>query len=160
MKTSEKIKRILLICSQIKYLSSFILSGSLFFFVSFYFTNLDLIIGNMGLFYAATLIVFQTILSILFGINFSLLLYKFDMISTIDTKDAGCITFGSIIAIIVSGCPLCGVTLASYLGIASLFSILPSFGLELKFVGIVVLLYSINVLIDGLDKCEYTVKNN
>ena len=129
-------------------------SGTIMASVLFYFTRYDLIAGNLGKLYANTQVISQIILSLLFGANLSILWYKLKLSSGIDVKAKGSTALGSVIAIIVSGCPACGVTLAGYLGLASFFSVFPLYGLELKFVGIALLVYSTNHLLKNLNTCE------
>ncbi|HLD59750.1 MAG TPA: hypothetical protein VI912_02055 [Candidatus Bilamarchaeaceae archaeon] len=125
--------------------------------VLFYFTDYELIVGNFNQIYANSQVIAQVILSILFGINVSILYYKLKTVSALKPKDYGSTATGSILGIIVSGCPSCGVTLASYLGLASFFSSFPFFGLEIKILGILILIYSINNLLKNLDLCEVKV---
>ena len=125
--------------------------------VLFYFTDYELIVGNFNQIYANSQVIAQVILSILFGINVSILYYKLKTVSSLKAKEYGTAATGSILGIIVSGCPSCGVTLASYLGLASFFSSFPFFGLEIKVLGILILIYSINNLLKNLDLCEVKV---
>jgi hypothetical protein len=131
-----------------------LLSGAIMAFVLFYFTKYDLIAGNLGKVYANTQVISQIALSVLFGVNLSILWYKLKISSGVDAKAKGTTALGSVIAIIVSGCPACGVTLAGYLGLASFFSVFPLYGLELKFVGIGLLVYSTNYLLKNLNYCK------
>ena len=131
-----------------------IISSLLMAAILFYFTDIPSIVGNLGLIYAYTLIITQIILSILFGVNIGLLWFKLRLTSGFDSKAQGTTALGSVLAIIVSGCPACGITLAGYLGIASIFSSLPLFGLELKFVGIGLLLYSSNYIVKNISSCN------
>jgi hypothetical protein len=54
----------------------------------------------------------------------------------------------------VSGCPACSITLASYLGLAGVFALLPYNGLELKIVGTLVLIWSVYSNIKNLKVCS------
>ncbi len=136
-----------------KYLFISTASALLFAIPLFYFTHYEEIAGNLGRVYANVQVTAQAILIILFGINIALLWHRISMASS-ERKEAGSTAVGSIISILVSGCPACGITLASYLGIVSVFSVFPFFGLELKFFGIALLLFSIYSLL-GKMSCDF-----
>jgi hypothetical protein len=122
--------------------------------ILFYFTEYELISGNIGIFHANAQVVIQLILALLFGINIAIFWYKIRLVSGVDAKAKGSTVTGTILAVLVSGCPACGVTIAGYLGLASIFSALPFFGLELKVIGIILLLYSSNYLLNKLNFCK------
>lgn len=131
-----------------------IVSGLLMAAILFYFTEYALIVGNIGKMYADVQVLTQVGISVLFGVNISVLWYKLKLSSGADLTAKGTTAFGSVIAIIVSGCPACGVTLAGYLGLASVFSVFPLYGLELKIFGFLLLLFSTNYLLVNLNKCK------
>ena len=131
-----------------------ILAGFVMGAILFKFTEYDLIVGNLGRVYANTQVISQVCISVLFGVNLSILWYKLKLASGIDARAKGSTALGSVIALIVSGCPACGVTLAGYLGLASVFSVFPLYGLELKFVGLALLIYSTNYLLKNLNSCN------
>lgn len=133
-----------------------LITGGLIGAVMFYFTEYATLVGNLGLIYANTQISSQIIIAILFGINLALFWRKFKTSRVL--KESVGTGIGGTMAIIVSGCPVCGITLASYLGIASVFSALPLFGLELKLLGIVILGWSTYSLANNLDKCKIKKK--
>ncbi|AJF60935.1 TPA: hypothetical protein HA239_03165 [Candidatus Woesearchaeota archaeon] len=132
-----------------------ILAGSLMAFVLFYFTYFEQIYWSMGKLYAYAQVIIQILLSALFGINIALLWFKLKFAASANSgKEIGSITIASVISIIVSGCPVCGITLAYYLGIASIFASFPLYGLELKIIGLLLLLYSTNLLAKDLYSCK------
>ncbi len=135
-----------------------IVGSVLFIIILFHFTNLALIRGNMGTKYMWTLTITQICMGLLLGLNLSLLWYKLKYSQCVDHRANGTTAVGSLLGVIVTGCPACGITLASYLGLASVFSTLPFFGLELKFLGIGLLGYSTNYLLKKLKWCEYHQK--
>ena len=141
-----------LLYSQKKYYFITLISVIIIGVVMFYFTNFSLISGNQGKVFAYTQIFFQLIISLLFGINISALWYKLKLSSLVKEKTST--SLAAILSVIVSGCPACGITLASYLGLATFFSALPFFGLELKIIAILLLLYSTNSLLKNLNVCR------
>jgi cytochrome c biogenesis protein CcdA len=120
----------------------------------FYFTHYETIVGNLGKTYANVQVFIQAIIAILFGINITLLWHKFKLAKGFDVKANGSTALGSFFALLVSGCPACGITLASYLGLSSIFASLPWFGLEIKIIGLLLLAYSTNYLLKNINSCK------
>ena len=139
----------------IAFVSSTIIGG-----VMAYFTQFQLVAGNLGYVHAYLEVILQTLIAIFFGLNMALLIYKLKVSAGINASEAESVTFGAILGIIVSGCPACSITLASYLGLASLFSSLPFFGLEVKALGLLLLMYSTDSLAKNLHKCEFGKQDN
>jgi len=110
------------------------------------YTNFTLIRGNLGEAYAFGTILSETVISILFGLNITLLYSKLLTAHKVNKKEFGGTTLGSILGLLVIGCPLCNITLASFLGLGAFVTVLPLFGMELKILGIAMLLYSTNSL--------------
>lgn len=122
--------------------------------ILFYFTNFELLSGNFGKAYAWTQVIVQVFIMGLFGINISLLYQKLKMAGSIKASEKGTTALGGFLGVLVSGCPACGVTIASYLGLASIFTAFPSLGLTIKFIGIFLMLYSVNSLAKSLFECN------
>jgi len=101
------------------------------------------IFGNLGLLYATTEILLLTIISILFGINITLLVDRIKLSRQTSKASVGSTSAASLLGILFSGCTACGLTLASYLGLGSFATLLPWYGNEIKLVAIALLLYSI-----------------
>ena len=96
----------------------------------------------------------QGLISLFFGINLSLLYHKIKLSRNANYKSSSSTVFGSFLSVLVSGCPACSITLASYLGLSSFLSALPFFGIELKIAGLGLLLYSTNYLAKNLYTCN------
>lgn len=122
------------------------------FFVSQTFD--ELIIANYGLIYYNVVWITQYILIVLLSLFLVLFLYKIYYFSKFDIKGDSSGSFASIIAILVSGCPACSITIASYIGLAGFLSLFPYDGLELKFLGIILLLYAIYSTLMTLHECS------
>ncbi len=155
METIDNIKQVF---NQKKYIAVTVITALIIGYFMFYFTNYDLIEGNMGHLYANLQVLLQLLFSVLIGINVSLLFYQINTASA--AKGAGSTAIGSILGIIVSGCPSCGITLASYIGLASFFSFLPFYGIEIKIIGVFVLVYSTFSISKRIGKCEISEFHN
>jgi len=142
------------------YLLLSLISAFLIGWLMFFFTHYQTIKGNFGAAYANIDVLSQAIISILFGINAALLVFKINNISKSIHKDTGLTALGSFLGVIVAGCPACGLTLASYLGLASFIAVFPFAGLELKILGIVLLAYSLDSLSKNLLTCKIDFKKN
>ncbi len=118
------------------------------------YTSFDLITGNIGRTYAITTISLQYMISVLFGANIALLWNKLKVMNKINRKEFGGTTAGSLMGLLVIGCPTCNMTLASFVGLGSFVSVLPFAGLELKIASLALLLYSINSLAKSANICE------
>lgn len=122
--------------------------------LQYFFSDLATLKGNLGATFATVELVSGILLALLFGINAGLLYYKLRLASSVNAKESGSTILGGIFGIIVTGCPACSITLASYLGLASILSTLPFYGMEIKIIGLLLLLYSTNTLLKNLTVCK------
>jgi len=132
----------------------FISIGSIFI----YFTNLDLIVGNIGYNYMWAQIIMQILITILFGLFVPISIHKFRMFNSVSTKENLSSGSGTFLGLLVAGCPACSITLASYLGFGSIISFLPWYGLELKIIAVFLLIYANISLLKKLNVCEIKKK--
>jgi len=118
-----------------------------------YFSDRALIAGNFGTTYATINLIFDIINIILIWLFVASFSYKRRLFGT-SSKNNQSGWFWSITSVLVSGCPACSITLASYLWLASLFALLPYNGLELKILGTLVLIWSVYSNIKDLNSCK------
>ena len=91
------------------------------------------------------------LISILFGILFSLILYKVKIIKSEDKKIGIIASIGIFIGVLAPGCAACGVGLLAVFGIsAAILSLLPFAGLEISILAIIILTYSINKILEKI----------
>jgi hypothetical protein len=128
--------------------------GSVFAF----FTDISMIGGNFGNIYLWFQLIMQTLISLLFGLFVPISLYKIIMFNSFSLKENLGSGGGTFLGVLVAGCPACSITLASYLGLASLVSFLPWYGLELKIIAVPILVYSIYSLLKDLKTCKIKKK--
>jgi hypothetical protein len=118
---------------------------------SYYFFKKELIIWNMWYYYYLLEISLTIIIAILFWLFFWLTLYKMFFFS----KSKTWIWFiWWFLWILVSGCPACTITFASYLGLAWIISVFPFWWIELKILSVLILLYAVYVWIRDLELCK------
>lgn len=136
--------------SQLTLVITTILIGSIFI----YFTNFELIAGNFGHTYLWWQIIMQLLITILFGLFVPISLYKFLEFNSFSIKENISSGGGTFLGLLVAGCPACSITLASYLGLTSLITLLPWYGLELKIMAIPLLAYANISLLKDLKVCK------
>ncbi len=95
------------------------------------------------------------IISILFGVLASLIFYKLSFNTLINKKLGFLGSIGIFLAVFAPGCAVCGIGLASVLGIgAGFLSFLPYEGLELSIASIVILSFSIIKITNDMHICK------
>ena len=128
-----------------------IIGISLISIPSYYFFESELIIWNFWYKYYLFELILTILISILFWFFLGSTLYK---INFFNTKKSWFWFIGWFLWILVSWCPACSITFASYLWLSWIIAILPFWGIELKIVSILILLYSIYFTIKNLEVCK------
>ena len=101
--------------------------------------------------YILTSIGLTIAISTLAGINFAMMGYKMNQIKKMNSvKSNSSAIFGGIFAAFTPGCPACTAPLAVILGAVGGLSLFPMQGLELKFISVGVLIFSIYWITKGL----------
>ena len=101
--------------------------------------------------YILTSIGLTIAISTLAGINFAMMGYKMNQIKKMNSvKSNSSAIFGGIFAAFTPGCPACTAPLAVILGAVGGLSLFPMQGLELKFISVGVLVFSIYWITKGL----------
>jgi hypothetical protein len=118
------------------------------------FTDYALLAGNQGRTYATIHVTAGALLTLLFSLNLGLLSFKLFSAAQVRKREAGGTFFGGLASVILTGCPACSITLASYLGLSGIIASLPFAGLEIKILGVVVLLISTESLLRKLTTCR------
>lgn len=116
-------------------------------------THYPLLFGNYGYQVGIIWVISQIFSSLLFGLLVVLLVHKV----LLQVSGVGGITLGSISMVLsglVSGCGVCGIGLASVLGVGGLFAGLPLWGLEMQLLGVGLLAYANGLLLYRMDVCS------
>ena len=137
------------ILKQRTYGSIAIISG-LILGILYYFLTLDMTISHISTdiellpIYIITSISLTGIVAILAGINIALVAYNIKMQQSSNIKKNGMSTFlGGTLTAFTPGCPACTTSLTAVLGVVGGLAIFPLQGLELKFISITALIFSI-----------------
>jgi hypothetical protein len=117
----------------------------------YYFVEKDLIIWNLGYTFFVVEISLTVIIALLFWLFIAATLYKINYFSI---KKSWVWIIWWFLGALVSGCPACSITLASYLGLAWFMSIFPYSWLELKVVSVLILIYANFSTIKNLEVCN------
>ncbi len=101
--------------------------------------------------YIITSVVLTIVISSLAGINFAMMAFKIKRIRMINSvKSNSSAVLGGAFAAFTPGCPACTAPLAVILGAVGGLSLFPMQGLELKFISVGVLIFSIWWIARGL----------
>ena len=101
--------------------------------------------------YILTSIGLTIVISTLAGINFAMMGYKMSQMKKMNSvKSNSSAIFGGVFAAFTPGCPACTAPLAVILGAVGGLSLFPMQGLELKFISVGVLIFSIYWITRGL----------
>jgi hypothetical protein len=119
-----------------------------------YFKNSELIIGNLWLTFYITELVLDISIAMLFWLFIWSTVYKIFYFSKPTKKTLWVWWFASFFWILVSGCPACSITVASYLGLASIISVFPYHWIELKVLSFIMLLYVVYDTLKTLEVCS------
>lgn len=115
-------------------------------------TNRRLIRWNFGFVWADINLFLDISNAVLIGIFVASFLYKYLKFSSI--KNSWTWFFWWFLASIMTGCGSCSITLATYLGLSSIFLALPYWGLEIKIISTLILVYSVYVNLKNLETCK------
>ena len=101
--------------------------------------------------FVATSIGLTIVISALAGINFAMMAFKIKRMKMMNSvKSNSSAVLGGAFAAFTPGCPACTAPLAVILGAIGGLSLFPMQGLELKFVSVGVLIFSIYWIVRGL----------
>jgi hypothetical protein len=141
--------------------SSFIATIIAIIFISslfYYFMNSDLIIWNFWFKFYLLELILDIWVAILFWLFIWSTVYKILYFSTPNKKHFWIWWIASFFWVLVWGCPACSVTIASYLGLASILSVLPYHWIELKVLSFIMLLYVVYDTLKTLEVCSIKKK--
>jgi len=136
--------------------------------IAYYFLTLSMVATHFQIDmvvspgYVAASIGLTFVVAILGGTNIALVVYNIKTQKTMNLKKGGTSAiFGGALAAFTPGCPACTTSLTAVLGIVGGLAIFPLQGLELKFVSIVALSFSIWWAMRNINKASCcTMENN
>ena len=122
--------------------------------------NLATYVDLNGLWYTIITMVTGTLMAIFFGIYLALLLFRHDLKQKNKSLGTGASSLGGVlVGVVTAGCPVCGVPLLGWLGAPLALMVLPLKGLEVRVIGVallVIAIYFINKSINKQLSCELT----
>ncbi len=122
---------------------------------TYYFLDSQIIIWNKWYTYYYFEMSLDFLIMLLFWIFLWATLYKMTYFSTWKTWVWFLWWF---LGILVSGCPSCTITLASYFWLAWIVSVLPFWWIELKVISVLILLYVCYSTLKNLEVCNLKIK--
>ena len=123
-------------------------------FLFYSFTESNLIIGNLWMSFYVIEIVLDILVALLFWLFVGSTVYKIMYFAWPTKKTMWVWSIASFFWILVSGCPACSITLASYLWLASILSVFPYHWIELKVISFLMLLYVVYDTLKTLETCN------
>ena len=139
-----------------KYASIAIISGTILGII-YYFLTMSILPSHLGttieimLFYILASVGLTITISALAGINFAMMAFKIKRMKMMNSvKSNSSAVLGGAFAAFTPGCPACTAPLAVILGAIGGLSLFPMQGLELKFISVGVLIFSIWWIARGL----------
>ena len=130
--------------------------------ILYYFLTMSMLPAHFNLaadvapFYLFTSIGLTIVISSLAGINFAMMAFKINQMKKMNSLKSNSVKtnssalFGGVFAAFTPGCPACTAPLAVILGAIGGLSLFPMQGLELKFISVGVLIFSIYWIARGL----------
>ena len=125
--------------------------------IIYYFLTMSMLVSHLGTTmefmpsYIITTVALTIIISALAGINFALMAFKMKRMKMMNSvKGNSSAVLGGAFAAFTPGCPACTAPLAVILGAVGGLSLFPMQGLELKFISVGVLIFSIFWITRGL----------
>ena len=127
-------------------LSAAAMFGALYFLTVVNVAKKSLIVYSYinGFWFTIITIILNLLISVLFGIYLSLLLFKRDLKNT-GLKQSAHGLGGALVGVVAAGCPTCGVPFLAYFGAPLALTLLPLKGLEIKMISIALLVLSIHL---------------
>ena len=122
------------------------------YYLTFYFTTPRALRGMEGSFYLYFTFISNFIISILFGLNVSILAQRFGMKAKI-AKESSLSGSGALAGAFASGCPVCGSLLLPLIGVSSGLAAFPFRGLELKALAVSLMIVSTYFVLKSNSKC-------
>lgn len=147
-----------LVFSNYKYILLFLFLNILILFFFYSQTADELIKVNYGQTYYTIMWALQYSIAIFFSLFITLSIFKIFYFSSSSVKEGTTGGLGSILGVLVAGCPACSLTIATYLGLAGFISFLPYDGLELKALSLILLLGVNYYILKNLQLCSIKKK--
>lgn len=120
-----------------------------------YFTDITIMFGNYGNIHTSLDICLSLVMIFGFPIFIIGMYHKSILFGTKSLdKKSGTGLAGGILGTLISGASCCGATLATYVGLIPLMTLLPYDGLELKLIGALGLLYALYDIMKNLETCK------
>lgn len=123
---------------------------------TYVFLDVELIKWNIWVWFIYAEVSLTAISAILFGLFLASIMYKVKFFSPKHWSEW---VAGWLFVTIVSGCPSCSITLASYIGLAGIISTLPYHGLELKVLWLLLIAYALYNQLKYLETCKIKTKS-
>ena len=123
------------------------------YYLTFYYTTPKALRSMEGIFYLYFTFISNFIISILFGLNASILVHRITMKAKI-AKESSLSGSGVLAGAFASGCPVCGSLLLPLIGVSGGLAAFPFRGLELKALAVSLMIASTYFVLKSNNKCD------
>lgn len=121
-------------------------------------TDLELSLGNRWKNMFCFQITLYLLFCVFFGIFVAASVYKIRLYWRTDKHTSSIGVIGWFFGILVAWCPACAVSIASYVWLASIVSLFPRGGIELKILWVLLVWYAVRKALITMEVCE--LRNN
>lgn len=147
---------------------SFIIWILLISIPSIFIIDKDFILFNIWMWFLIMEIILTWIIAILFWIFLASIIHNFfyfrKLNSNTNTNQKSSKKhwvigfFATIMWVIVSWCPACTIWIAYFLGLSSIFALLPYHWIELKFISALIMIYATYYQVNNIEVCKLKLK--
>ncbi len=141
-------------------LSIWVITGVIAFLLIHWFTDYGIIYWNMWETYKNAEFYSNIVMSALIWIFIASSFYKIYLFSDFSAKQNSTWIIWSFLWIITVGCPACALTVGSYIWLGGILTSMPFFGMEIKIIGILIMLVGIFFTLKDLETCKISIKNS
>jgi len=123
-------------------------------YLLYIFSSVSMMLYMGSALYIVSSLGLSVLISVLFGIDIALIVYKFNLSKKMGLKENSSSVLGIVGGALGSGCPICGATLLGLLGVSGGLAVLPFKGLGLKALSLALLLFSTYKVSESIFNCK------
>lgn len=118
------------------------------------FNDFDNMIGNLWAVISYAQIISHVLLALFFWLFIAATIYKIRYMNQFHSSSTSSGIIGGLLSAVVIWCPACSIGLASYLGLSTFLVSLPRFGLEIKLLGLIIVIWVSYYTLKNLFVCK------
>jgi len=123
-------------------------------YLLYIFSSVSMILYMDSALYIIASLGLSILISIFFGIDVALIVYKFKLSKKMGFKESSSSVLGAVGGAIGSGCPICGATIIGLLGVSGGLAALPFNGIGLKVLSLGLVLFATYKVSESIFNCK------